>query len=532
MTPSEIITEALYNIYGSSTPDASVMERAKLLFQRAHGDVQKKVPWWFLEDEVEADVDSEFEVVSTSSTIWIGSTSFGGYKKYDSSAKINQSSAQIITTKKHVFVFRNIESPYIDVFLRKDMTNITTIPAGRYTFMEKIGTFIWVFSTVSCKVINTDTLEVISLPYYFGSVPVSGWHAQLYKGNVYVQLAQSINIYNATTIGLVATIPKTLQLSKGYVEAGYWILWGETGTITVNLDNMTLSETYGSSSEIHDKACDGSASYRVTKVGNIFQISDSLRYTVIHECPDYWTEQSVWMGTFGSITLTDCVVFNCLSEVLVAATGKKVCSFSLPSGTYCTSCCRYGAKIYISYGDTYYGGTGGYAEVDVESGTVTFTDMGRSITSIYVDIESKYDMDIEGLFLKAENGSYIRLIRKNHVSEPFISMPGQQGAPTSWKEKINAGSHMVYMHPQQVKKTRIKMIGRKRVEIDFGIEDEVCTNLEEYLIKKLTADISIMTEYQDRYVAYTAESERALAAKIAENCDFTAQEFTPGYCGC
>ena len=54
-------------------------------------------------------------------------------------------------------------------------------------------------------------------------------------------------------------------------------------------------------------------------------------------------------------------------------------------------------------------------------------------------------------------------------------------------------------------------------------------NLEDYLIKKLTAEISLMTEYADRYSAYSQAAELALQEKIAENCKFTAQEFELGY---
>ena len=66
-------------------------------------------------------------------------------------------------------------------------------------------------------------------------------------------------------------------------------------------------------------------------------------------------------------------------------------------------------------------------------------------------------------------------------------------------------------------------------KIDFDTEDSVCSNLEDYLIKKLTSELSLVTEYADRFTAYAAAAEDALQKALAHGTDFDAQEIKPGY---
>ena len=443
MTPNEIITEALYNIYGASTPDASVQTRASSVLKRLYDQVQRKVPWWFLRQGLESlagNTDlSEFHID--------GMVEVPGSPIYMAKAE----------DKVHIVVQEgNWGYLYTYDDLTLSMRRFEGINTGNPIVIDRATGKLYQIDAANDKVQLLSSMGEVITEYSVSSSSLATGNS-IRNGVMY--------FFIGTTI--FSCVLSTMQMTSLATVTGavLGLVATDSGVYILRTDSKWKTSFYSFAQ------------------GSIIELTSGT--------------QIVWTNTG----------FDGVNVFLGDPSAARLISVS-DSGV-------------------------------TEKESVVLFDRANMICGdsncIYFMIatNNKYTMyrmtkrQPGNIFsITTENGERLSRIQGCDYSK-YSSMTGDSPKYYSDQQTIWQNRILSYYPESQGVKITIDAIVYN--EIDNSYADAVCMNLEDYLIKKLTAEISLMTEYADRYSAYSQAAELALQEKIEENCKFTAQEFEPGY---
>ena len=484
MTPKEIITEALYNIYGSSTPETSVATQAATLMERIYNDAQRKAPWWFLE-------------------------------RFFTYPAVN---ANIMSYKPD---------------------GIVQLPGTVEALASCNG--------LCCALVAEDatTLRL----YYFdpktltvgkgGSFPRPIWQSTFElrydeaSEGLYVRLEDNTfsenrsRIYRITEKGDVITRITTTNLIGSSWDVRNGVIW------YASPEYLVWDDYY----QIRGRKVDGT---ETKLVGPIIGITD-MRITengiVITKRGQYGglgaiSTIDIWSGKETIITNGGT---SCMDKM--SRNGGDVYMAQPSSGSMKIR--WFDTSVWSEYTHK------GVIAVSPWDGDGVLYDIATGIPAIF-DTFGNYMFIAEhrpsgdsilrltdekvGTILSMETSAGQRIKRVPVGSRDAVNATGI--IPVYYTDEESAkGKRDVNIYPQAQYDT-VSMRAIVFTDYDSDSSDIVTTNLEEYLLKKLTAELSLVTEYADRYAAYSQAADVALAAAKARNCDFDGQEVTPGYCGC
>ena len=494
MTPKEIITEALYNIYGSSEPDASVVTAAGTLMRRIYGDAQRATPWWFLE--------RYFTCPAVNQNI----TSF----RPDGVLSLPQEIASIAYRNGLIVVL---------VYESATVLRLYTVDPKTLT-VQKCGSFArqsWQGSVELRYDQSTDKL--------FIRLEDNESSDEAHKSHVY-EISEEGDIIN--------TLTPAAPMNQSWTVFG-GILYYVTMKFLVWDWSFQIRKLNGADDQIFA----GGGFGGVTGLVDIAACSEGVVGLTTSGVNS--SSAIIWFGTNGTGTpITSGGTY--VSDKLMSH-DDLIYIASKPSDT---------KQIRIRWFDSV--GSNGAPEY-THKGSVTVYPWGSkeaTIADSYLKntvyfVIGKYMFVAErnadgtasllrltsekmGIIYEVKNSQTMKVVRRQ-VGDPILSQTSGISPAFYTDEESSSGKRDITLFPQSVTDfVNIRAIVYNEMEDD--VNDVVTHNLEDYLIKKLTAELSLKTEYSDRYAAYTAAAEEALVGCRRQMNAFAGQEFDPGYSEC
>lgn len=442
MTPQEIITEALYNIYGTTPPDPTVTTHAESTLRKLHREVQRKVQWWFLRQTV------EMPAVTQNVTGW----------RIDGRVKITDG---------------------WKLFYNNGALYATTYKFGVSPVVQKI----YVLDPKTLEGESFDAAGVLNA-VFFDPIQerVFGWGQTGYELYEY----QFPLLYQINTISLPQK-PK----SDGVIYDG--VYYYGSGKTLCAFDLATLTDTtlfthsldvsrpnvIGEYISFKDTATD---EYIYAKDGTVTKVSDNSPWSYITDGTSHMQWQS-WSGALNMTMLQD------ITPSGVPFHKGKHIGLKMPM------------KLPIIKGGNIFFFSGDYLC------RLSANDVGH-IYSITNSADTK--------------------LQRVPVQKNVESFVGTE--PVAYSDQAGVtGERILRFYPESDEFVSADVI----VYNDMADEEDIITvELADYLVKKLTAEVALTTEYAARYEAYSQAAETALSVAVARNCEFTSQDLTPGYSEC
>lgn len=487
MTPNEIITEALYNIYGASTPDASVQTRASSVLKRLYDQVQRKVPWWFLERVITCpavnsnirsfkpdgmlDFDNEIYAICYRNGFFVIIT-----KESDILWRIYSIDPKTLTIQKGGSLTRKSWQDDIELrndevtgklYCRLDDADAHSGSSRIYEITED-GDIIKIAFGNSQQLSMNKCWDIRDGVLYYLSRLYSNWDAyqcikKLTEGEPTTLVSLIMDVDDLCVVDGALIVTKLGNTASGVVT---WI------PVTTGVETVLSS---GGAISTDKLARNGENIYIASKQ------------------PDYDRVRVRWFDSMSDIGVPEYIHKGAVNIY----TYKEG---SLISESYNKNTIYFVYEDYMFVAQRNTDGTGSILRLTDER---------------------------VGSILEIRNSSLGRVERVCPGANVLRNASGQH--PIYYTDvESDLGKRDISFYPQS-QYDIVEMRAIIYTDYDAAEEDVVCFNLEEYLVKKLTAEISLMTEYADRYSAYSQAAELALQEKIAENCKFTAQEFELGY---
>lgn len=489
MTPNEIITEALYNIYGSSTPEESVSARAASLMERLHAKVQKEAPWWFLERVLTCpavnsnirsfkpdgmlDFDSEIYAICCRNGVFVILT-----KESDILWRIYSIDPKTLTVQKGGSLTRK---PWQDnVELRNDEVTgklycrledgAAPSRSSRIYEITEDGDIIRIAFGNSQQLTMNKCWDIRDgvLYYLTRADSETEWNAfqsikKLTTGEPTTLVSWIIDVDDLCAVDDALIVTRGGNTGVGVVT---WI------PVTTGVETVLSSRGAVSTDKL---ARSGENVYIASKQTD----SDRVRVRWFDSTRDVGVPEYIHKGAVNIYTYKE---------------------GSLISESYNKNTIYFVHDDYIFVAQRNTDGTGSILRLTDEK---------------------------VGSILEIRNSSFGRVERVCPGASVLRNASGQY--PICYTDvESDLGKRDISFYPQSQYDT-VQMRAIIYTDYDAAEEDVVCFNLEEYLVKKLTAELSLTTEYPERYAAFSAAADMALGDAIARNCDFDAQEVTPGY---
>ena len=535
MTPNEIITEALYNIYGASTPDASVQTRASSVLKRLYDQVQRKVPWWFLERQLTIEVAEKVSLKTQTFervpivfqrgrvvvgdrvvNLDLGKTPRGySYK----CARFNETSYFI---EDNYLYIGGINAVHKINMVNGEVMSSSIVTIGNSLQISLVHDSTYIYSLGANQelsyIITKISKEnmVVNAQYEFTSPspPYVFSRIILEDGILYINPGEYGSDENVAAASMSTSL-SGVSISSQTCRSIF--IQGEQVNVSY-FDGVppSLSVTGGPFSIFVDNA-----------VLNSVDNDDSYFYISYTVGTDFFQRAYNMIGEL----VWENVNANEGAEIVVDGIGYgKSCTINMKDGSIVASGFD-GGDIPVFTKDDDHVYMSCYSVADgllytFTKGVITASEVilgGIGKTTFYAasNVET-----ILGIVSSEKN----RLGRMDLM--PFHTTSVTVGVPAIYAEDRRFDDHFILFKPFSSGKETpysVTIYYLTREEYNGVVESNTLANLEDYLIKKLTAEISLMTEYADRYSAYSQAAELALQEKIAENCKFTAQEFELGY---
>lgn len=544
MTPNEIITEALYNIYGASTPDASVQTRATSVLKRLYDQVQRKVPWWFLERKLEFEVagkvDLSHEVFESKNVVFqknrvvIGDKSIscllsktagdnaGWWTAFNDTTFMVDGHNLFVGGVGGVFKINTITGA-------SSRHSSPTYPNGMAISIASDGDFLYVlmaerkttgayggyYNTIE-KVRKRD-MSIVTRMDFGQQAPTCFSTIKLVNGTL--KISGEVTAYSSA---IDVDTELLTQTAAGATK--YLFVQGMEVKVTQERYPQIISSAFLFSLATY--------LYGAVTDGTWLVFSYAFSDGEVTQCVYDITGALVWenrVDELYSIQFAKDGIGYAPNATIRLATGEIIDSGFMDTGGSTSSPVKM-EIVYTSDVDnvsvTYGGMSSGDAEKVYYGKTLTFyqgklveTDnyaggVGRTSLSVPQKVSS-----ISGIWIA--NDKIERVDR-----EDFDVM---QAGDVIYAEEKTIDGHCLFFKPIPSVPTSAVLYYSVLEDYDAEMETNTSFYLEDYLIKKLTAELSLITEYADRYKSYSIAAEDSLYDARAMNCNYTAQEFKLGY---